>query len=138
LVPACRGELSHSSTTPAPTVSHAATAPSPALEPTAIPTPYRVGDGVTAPRLKKRAEFTIPEVCKKSEYEGVFIFEATITEAGRVTDLHTIRSPKLTPACPELERACRNAISTWTYDPAIRDGKPVSVYLAITVRLHSW
>jgi outer membrane biosynthesis protein TonB len=81
---------------------------------------------------------TFPKKCKMSQYEGAFIFEATITETGDVSEVQTTLRPKLTPPCPELEEACRHAISSWKYEPAKRDGKPVSVYLTISVLPHPW
>lgn len=105
-----------------------------ALAPTA--TIYRVGNGVTAPHLISKTNPTIPEKCKMSLYEGAFIFEASISETGEVGGIRTIRKPNLTPSCPELEEICRRAVASWRYKPAIRDGKPVPVYLTISVMFH--
>jgi hypothetical protein len=118
---------------PIPTVL---VAPSPAPTPTVTPTIYRVGEGVTAPHLTSKLEIKIPDKCRMSEYAGAFIFEATITETGEVRDIQTTRRPKLTPPCPELEEECRRALSGWKYGPALRDGKPVPVYLTISILLH--
>lgn len=71
-----------------------------------------------------------------SLYEGAYIFEASISETGEVRDIRTIRRPKLTPSCPELEEVCRRAVSAWRYEPALRFGKPVPVYLTISVLFH--
>jgi hypothetical protein len=135
VVLACRADPQRATgATPTATSARSSPSPSPAPSPTA--TVYRVGDGTTAPRLTSKFEVEIPEKCRKSAVEGAFIFEATITAAGRVSDIRTVQRAKLTPACPEVEEACRNAISRWVYEPAIRNGEPVPVYLTISVGFH--
>ena len=106
-------------------------------DPSPTETVYRVGDGVIAPRLIHRVEAAIPGNCQERRFDwGAFIVEARITENGDVADVRTIKEPRFTPPCPEFERAYRNAIEQWKYEPGRLNGKPVSVYLTVTVTMH--
>jgi outer membrane biosynthesis protein TonB len=60
------------------------------------------------------------------------MFRATVAENGDVTEVTTLKAPRLEPACPDFEQAYRRAIAQWKYEPAKLHGRPVSVYLTIT------
>jgi hypothetical protein len=112
-------------------------APSPTDVPTQPEVVYKVGYGVSAPRLLGRADPAIPAKCRRVAFDwGAFIFEATISATGQVTHIRTIKRPNLKPPCPELEEAYRQAISSWNYEPGKLDGRPVPVYLTISVAFH--
>ena len=98
-------------------------------------TPYSVGGAVRAPRLIRRIKVTEPKRCSTSRFrldDGAFMFRATVAENGDVTEVKTLKAPRLKPACPDLEQAYRRAIVQWKYEPAKLHGRPVSVYLKIT------
>jgi hypothetical protein len=80
----------------------------------------------------------VPEECKNGHQleDGLSIFQAVITEAGEVRDLRLTKAPKISPPCPEILIAQRKAIQQWKYEPAQRRGKPVAVYLTVTVMVH--
>ena len=95
--------------------------------------PYRVGGAVTAPIESRRVQPILPDRCSSSRFEGPFIFEADISTSGRISDLRTLRTVAAVPSCPEAETAVREALSQWQYEPATYRGRPVAVYLTITV-----
>jgi hypothetical protein len=97
------------------------------------PTPNAglTGD-VTLPRLVSRVEPRIPKRCRQAHVEGLFVYEATVTETGAVENLHTLETPRVSPPCPELEEESRKALSQSKYRPAERNGLPVRVVLTIT------
>lgn len=100
---------------------------------------YKVGGQVVPPRLVLKATPThILLRCQEGAWfdGGAFIFEAVISSEGDVREIQTIKSPRISPSCPELEQAYRQAISAWKYKPATLDGKPVPVSLTISVLLH--
>jgi TonB family protein len=68
--------------------------------------------------------------------QGIGIFEMTIDESGSVSAIRTINRPLFDPPCPAFEESYRAALSKWKYKPATRDGKPVAVYLTMTVHFH--
>ncbi len=91
---------------------------------------------MSAPRLLHKVDAPLPEKCRESRFDGgPYIFEAIITKDGDVKDLRTLRRPKFSPPCPEWEAAYHHAIASWHYDPGKFHGKPVPVYLTVTVTI---
>ncbi len=94
----------------------------------AIPDIVRVRGTVQAPKLTKRVEPAYPEASRRNREEGISIYEATISTSGCVTDLRLLKS-----ASPVLDVMGMEAIAQWRYKPATLDGRPVRVFLAVTV-----
>lgn len=90
--------------------------------------PLRVRASVVAPRLKKKVEPSYPAEARKAGEEGVSIYEAVISATGCVWDLRLLKS-----STPRLDVLGMDAISQWKYEPATLDGRPVRVYLTVTV-----
>jgi protein TonB len=111
-------------------VTIARPAPSPAEnEPT--PLNLRLVDpkDVTPPVLVQRVEPAYPEAARRARAEGQVIVEAIISDRGEVQDPRVVR-----PVSNGLlnESAIR-AVSQWRYRPAVVRGKPVRVYVTVTV-----
>jgi TonB family protein len=51
-----------------------------------------------------------------------------VTAKGKVRDLKVIRSLD-----PGLDKQAVAAVSTWRFEPATKDGKPVAVHLPVEV-----
>jgi hypothetical protein len=99
---------------------------------------YRVGGQVSPPELISRPDGPLlPKDFGKHRFEGaLFIIEAVIDEQGNVRDVTITRAPKITPPWPELEPLMRASLSKWRYRPATLAGKPVAVYLTVTVSIN--
>jgi protein TonB len=95
----------------------------------AEPTPERIKGNVCPPTLRTRIEPLYPEAARRSRETGVAVLEAIIGADGGVTDLMVLRSTRE----PLLDEAAVRAASQWEYEPATKDGQPVSVYLNVTV-----
>jgi protein TonB len=94
------------------------------------PEPLRVGGPVTAPVLIRRVDPVIPEAMRRRIVSASpVVVEAVITETGDVTRMKVIRSN------PPFDAAVIRALSQWRYRPAELDGKPVSVYLTVTLSI---
>lgn len=101
--------------------------------PTAVATPgspMTVGpdSDVQAPVLVSKVEPKYPEPARKGRMEGAVVIQAIITTDGEVRDARVAR-----PVSPLLDEAALVAVRQWKYRPATLDGKPVRVYLTITV-----
>jgi TonB family protein len=68
-----------------------------------------------------------PAVAKAARIQGVVTLKGTITEQGTVADLSVVSGP------PLLQKAAMEAVSTWTYKPVTKEGKPVRVITQINV-----
>jgi TonB family protein len=88
----------------------------------------RVGGDVEAPVLVKRAEPEYPAEARRAGLEGVVILEAIISESGCVREVVVSKG-----AGPLLDFQAMRAVFQWRYKPAQLNGRPVRVYLTVTV-----
>ena len=89
--------------------------------------PRRVGGDIQAPALIGRVEPDYPGVAVSGKIAGTVILEATVNEAGAVTDVSVLRS------LPVLDQAAIKAVRQWRYEPLVLNGKPVPFILVVTV-----
>ena len=96
-----------------------------------------VGEGAGAPlkltsapppKLIKQVDPIYPEEARKAGVEGTVIFEATTDIYGRIQGYKVLKS------IPLLDQAAIDALKQWVYEPAILNGKPISVSFMVTVR----
>jgi len=91
-------------------------------------TVVRLATDITPPKLKLRVEPNYPQSARNSARQGVVILEAIVSSTGDVRSVQVLRKVE-----PELDDEAIRAVRQWRYEPAIRAGKPVSVYLTVTV-----
>jgi TonB family protein len=92
----------------------------------------RVGGEVTPPLLDSRVEPIYPEEARAALVQGIVILEAVI---GRAGDIRSVRVLKGLPM--GLDQAAIDAVQQWSFKPATRAGRPVSVYFILTVNFKS-
>lgn len=90
-------------------------------------TPKRVGGEIQAPALIHRVEPDYPGVAVAGKISGTVILEATVNQAGAVTDVTVLRSIVL------LDQAAIKAVKQWRYQPLVLNGKPEPFILVVTV-----
>jgi protein TonB len=90
--------------------------------------PMRVGGEVKEPIEISRVKPQYPEAARKARMQGVVILEAIITKDGSVSDVRILRGIN-----PLLDNAAMRAVQQWRYKPATFNGRPVPVYLTVTV-----
>lgn len=90
--------------------------------------PMRVGGEVKEPIEVSRVKPQYPEAARKARMQGVVILEAIITKDGSVSDVRILRGIN-----PLLDNAAMRAVQQWKYKPATFNGRPVPVYLTVTV-----
>jgi protein TonB len=106
-----------------------AAVPEPRTEPReSARAPLRVGAIVSAPVLLRRVEPAIPPAARRLLAVSPVVVEAVISENGDVVSTRIVRSN------PAADRAVLDALRRWKYRAAVLDGRPVAVYLTITVR----
>ncbi len=77
------------------------------------------------PEVVRKAECALPSGGRAS---GVVLIHALVDTAGRVRDTRVTRS------LPGLDEAAVACVRQWVFRPALADGKPVAVWVAIPVR----
>lgn len=88
----------------------------------------KVGGDVKEPAEIHRVQPTYPEEAREKRIQGRVVVRAVIDEKGTVTKVEAVESPD-----PMLTEAALEAVKKWTYKPATKKGKPVKVFLTVTV-----
>ena len=87
---------------------------------------YKVGEGGTkAPRVLQRSEPKYPESATAS---GTTLLTLEISTEGKAENIVVKRSLE-----PVFDQSAIDAVKTWTFSPATKDGKPVRVHATIEV-----
>jgi len=102
-------------------------APPPPPPPPPPAKPRRIGGEIQAPALVHRVEPEYPGAAVAGKISGTVILEATVDEAGMVTDVNVLRPILL------LDRAAVAAVRQWRYQPLVLNGKPVPFILVVTL-----
>ena len=89
---------------------------------------YRVGNGVTAPRLISKVEPTYTEEARAAKIDGTVILRIEIDPEGVPQNIRVLR--KLDPG---LDQKAIDAVSKWRFRPGMKDGKPVTVAAQVEV-----
>ncbi len=90
--------------------------------------PLAIGGAVQAPVLIRRVSPDYPLTAKLARVQGPVVLRAVIDESGAIEDVTVLEGhPLLVPAASE-------AVAAWRYRPATLDGRPVRVWLLVTVR----
>jgi protein TonB len=92
---------------------------------------YSPGDGVSIPRAIYSPEPEFSEEARRSKYQGEVTLLATIDADGHTRDLLVVRSLGM-----GLDEKAIEAVRTWRFEPAKKDGRPVAVQMNIIVNFH--
>lgn len=127
-VPVVDGALDALSSAPSVGSVGRLVAPPPLPKP-APPQPklVRAGYGVREPRKIVHVAPEYPELARRARVDGTVILEAVLDVAGRVEQVHVLRS------VPLLDEAAIRAVREWRYTPTELNGVPVPVLMTITV-----
>jgi len=86
----------------------------------------QIGKGDSAPRPLYTPDPEYSETARRIGFEGTVIFRVTVTESGSLEDLQVTR-----PLGLGLDDKAAQAVSTWRFQPARKDGNPVPVEISV-------
>ena len=89
---------------------------------------FRVGGGVSAPRLIKKVEPEYSEEARKAKYQGTVVLAVQVWEDGRAHNVRIVRSLGL-----GLDEKAIEAVRQWRFVPGRKENKPVKVAATIEV-----
>lgn len=89
---------------------------------------FQVGGGVAPPRIKFQTEPEFSEEARKAKHQGTVVVRATVGQDGKIHDPHVVRSLGL-----GLDEKAIESVNQWLFEPAIKDGRKVAVYVDIEV-----
>ena len=109
----------HSQTQSPENVDESKPAPSPV---------FTASDGVTPPRLKHDSEPEYSEEARSAGLEGTCVLQVIVGTDGKPHDIKVARSLGM-----GLDEKAIEAVRTWRFEPARKDGKPVLVMITAQV-----
>jgi periplasmic protein TonB len=89
---------------------------------------FHVGGGVSAPRPIYSPDPEYSEEARKVKHQGTVGLGLVVAPDGRPRDIHVISSLGM-----GLDEKAIEAVSHWKFEPAMKDGKPVSVAIVVEV-----
>jgi len=92
---------------------------------------YRIGGGVSAPRILYAPDPEYSEEARKAKYQGTVVLLAVIGPDGRPREVRVQRSLGM-----GLDDKAVEAIRKWRFEPARKDGVPVAVEVHVEVNFH--
>jgi len=94
---------------------------------------YKVGSGVTAPKAIYQPNPEYSDKARKKKISGSVRLALTVTTDGLARDV------KVTLGLEKsLDQQAVKAVSTWKFEPATLDGKPVPVYVEVEVTFNTY
>lgn len=89
---------------------------------------FRVGGGVSAPKPTYAPDPEYSEEARKAKYQGVVVLYVIVDPTGKARDIRVARSLGL-----GLDEKAIEAVRSWRFEPARKDGQPVPVAVNIEV-----
>jgi protein TonB len=89
---------------------------------------FRVGGGVSAPKAIYSPDPEYSEEARKAKFQGTCVLWLVVGPDGRPRDMRVQRTLGL-----GLDEKAIEAVKTWRFDPALKDGKPVAVQINVEV-----
>jgi TonB family protein len=92
---------------------------------------FRVGGGVTAPRVLEDPSPDYSEEARKAKYQGTVVLSLIVDSSGRPQNIKVYRSLGM-----GLDQKAVEAVRLWKFAPALKDGTPVAVLINVEVNFH--
>lgn len=89
---------------------------------------FRVGGGVSAPKAVYSPDPEYSEEARKAKYQGTCVLWLVVGPDGRPRDIRVSRTLGL-----GLDEKAIEAVKTWRFEPAMKDGRPVAVQINVEV-----
>jgi protein TonB len=94
---------------------------------------YRVGGGVSAPRVLYAPDPDYTEEARRAKYQGKVVLWLIVGADGRPRDMKVARALGM-----GLDQKAIAAVREWKFDPAMKDGKPVAVQINVEVNFRMY
>ena len=89
---------------------------------------FKVGGGVSAPKAIYAPDPEYSEEARKAKYQGTCVLWLVVGPDGKARDIRVARTLGL-----GLDEKAMEAVKTWKFEPAMKDGKPVAVQINVEV-----
>ncbi len=92
---------------------------------------FRMGSGATPPRAIYSPEPEFSEEARKAKYQGVCTLGVIVDAQGHPTNIRVLNSLGM-----GLDEKAIQAVKTWRFEPAMKDGHAVRFEIAVEVDFH--
>jgi len=92
---------------------------------------FRVGGGVSAPKAIYAPDPEYSEEARKVKHMGTVVLWLVVGPDGKPRDIRVLRTLGL-----GLDEKAIEAVRTWRFEPAMKDGRPVAVQINVEVNFH--
>lgn len=92
---------------------------------------FHVGGGVSAPRVTFQVDPEFSEEARKAKFQGTCTLMLVVDASGRPTNIRVANSLGM-----GLDEKAIEAAKKWRFEPAMKDGHPVAVEIALEVDFH--
>jgi TonB family protein len=92
---------------------------------------FRVGGGVSAPRASYAPDPEYSDEARTARFMGTVVLYLIVDSSGAAADVQIIR-----PLGLGLDEKAVNAVRSWKFSPAEKDGEPVPVAINVEVNFH--
>ncbi len=92
---------------------------------------FHVGGGVSPPRVIYQPEPEFSEEARKAKYQGVCTLGLIVGADGRPSNIRVLSSLGM-----GLDEKAIEAVKNWKFEPAMKEGHPVRVEIAVEVDFH--
>ena len=89
---------------------------------------FRVGGGVSAPKLTRKVDPEYSEEARKAKYQGTVLLQVEVWPDGRAHNVRVVRSLGL-----GLDEKAIEAVQQWEFVPGKKDGQSVKVAASVEV-----
>jgi periplasmic protein TonB len=89
---------------------------------------FKVGGGVSPPKIVFQPDPDYSEEARKAKYQGTCILWLVVGPDGRPHDVKVARTLGM-----GLDEKALEAVRSWKFEPAMKDGKPVAVQINVEV-----
>ena len=107
------------------------TAPVDRSQPVPMGQAFRIGKGVSPPRVIFKPDPEFSEGARGGKYQGKTIRALIVSTEGKPTKIRS-----LSPLGAGLDAKAGHAVESWRFEPAKLEGQPVPVEIAVEVDFH--
>ena len=105
---------------------------------------YHVGCGVTPPKLLNQSQPRFPEDARRQNISGTVTLSLLVDAQGNPENVHVTKSVADTvakyqrAAALTLDQAAIDAVKSYKFKPAMKDGKPVPITLYVSIKFEAY
>ena len=92
---------------------------------------FRVGGGVSAPKVIYKLDPEYSTEARQAKYQGTVVLSVIVDADGHTRQVHVARSLGM-----GLDEKAVEAVRQWRFEPARKDGRPVPVAVDVEVAFH--